>query len=420
MAMDAHCHAEVVRMDGVSLLSGLLRDGSGVEKVVAATAMQHLAQFGHHDAIGEAGSILALVNHARDGGDAQRKAATRALRTLSEHEGSRRRILAADGLALIIGRLQTPPSRRSVNGEGADSSIICGGQSVEHAALLDASAAIALLNDDNGTESEIQAVVMVIIEQSATEAGARQIVDGGGVPVLTSRLHVREDLHTTEVVNALQNLCVRASASRDVAAAGAVPPLVELLRDDCARIEALLLLEALSDVDTQTRSQIVQAGAVPTLVLLLQSDNLAAKLSTAVNLNRLSDESAFKGVIVAAGAVKPLIKLAGSDKSDLQAPAITTLTLLACQDTIRLGIVQESGIAVFCIDAIRETRDGIFGEKSAPTCAAFGCGVCKGPPKRRDLGSARSCALGRRRYQVECSPHAERTLRQRVQQGTVR
>jgi hypothetical protein len=119
-----------------------------------------------------------------------------------------------------------------------------------------------------------------------------------------------------------------ASLCAPIAAAGALPLLVALLRstDTAAQAGAAGALAALAR-DAAIRQPIVDAGVVHALVALLRSGTAAGKANAAEACAWLAREAPTRTLIVGAGALPPLVMLlrAGTDDGKKAAADATTV-----------------------------------------------------------------------------------------------
>lgn len=95
------------------------------------------------------------------------------------------------------------------------------------------------------------------------------------------------------------------------------------------------------------RTVIVEAGAVPPLVMLLRSSALDAQFAAAAAIAALSHDDEGLSQIVEAGAVGSLVRLLEVEYHDAQLSALSALRTLGCKREQRQAIRQEGGIPHF-------------------------------------------------------------------------
>ena len=217
----------------------------------------------------------------------------------------------------------------------------------EHAAMLEAGCAqhLALLLGDTQpleTRGVAARVCKTLVMPVASEAARDALVEAGALPPLLALL--REDATSDAVeyaASALANLTCNAEPRKAaIFEAGAVPALVALLEagaESNAAYRAAIALANLATSETR-RAAIVEAGAVPRLVALLaaRTGSLVARRA-AMALNNLAFKSvARSAAIVEAGAVPGLVALL-ADGPDAKAARHAELALanLACSEPDR-------------------------------------------------------------------------------------
>ena len=193
-------------------------------------------------------------------------------------------------------------------------------------------------------------------------ANRDEIVKAGGINPLTALLYDDEDGKPRSSQKSASAALARLATSQeqrdpdkhaeeiskvkqyavDIAAAGAIPPLVLLLdgeRGLSAQQEAAGALYALAD-DNGNRLAITQAGGIGPLVSLLGSSNLKARQHAEDALVRLSIESENRSVII-----EKLVALLHDNNTSAQEQAAAALAKLASDSADnRVSIVEKGGI----------------------------------------------------------------------------
>ena len=138
------------------------------------------------------------------------------------------------------------------------------------------------------------------------DANKVAIAAAGGIPPLVQLLRGSAEAKE-QAVRALCSLTHRSDANTAlVAAAGGIPALVDLLRE--GRELAAWLLWRFA---TGHKVLIVEAGGIPPLVELLRDGSAHAKLVAAMTLGNLAYNNAGNAIAIAvAGGLEALVKLA--------------------------------------------------------------------------------------------------------------
>ncbi len=156
------------------------------------------------------------------------------------------------------------------------------------------------------------------------------------------------------------------STDRELAAAGAIGPLVELLRcrDDERAWFAAGALQSLSCRSEARKTAIVTAGALTPLVALLRSGDAEDQEVVAMALANLSDGAGATGpngqellaerqlAIVRAGALAPLVGLLAEGHDGSQEAAASTVASLAASDEAELRAALTSDVCAEAAGAL--------------------------------------------------------------------
>ena len=211
------------------------------------------------------------------------------------------------------------------------------------------------------------------------------------------RLRSRDANTQMDAANKLWTLTRRGSekVDRDIAAAGAIRPLVELLRarSDDRAWTAAMTLQALSCRSDARKSAIVEAGAVPLLVALLSGPSEDDKEVAAMVLHNLAfsfDESAKEGAIARqrhildAAAAPPLVSLLQASEDGAREAAAATLSCLVMDsDELRERLVEEAAGAEAIAPLVLMAR-----AHDAPDGRADAVRVLKAIARRADTDAA--------------------------------
>jgi len=148
----------------------------------------------------------------------------------------------------------------------------------------------------------------VLVSNSASQGLAEEVRLAGGILLLVQLLSADHHLDTRAAAAAALGSVAYESCSEPIVEAGAVPALIDLLReggDACSSAaDALLNL-----MEGQTRDAIIAAGAVGCLVPLLGEAATGSdlQLTVAMALNNLASTRESRKQIVAAGGVERLV-----------------------------------------------------------------------------------------------------------------
>ncbi|KAH8056519.1 hypothetical protein JL722_7355 [Aureococcus anophagefferens] len=147
---------------------------------------------------------------------------------------------------------------------------------------------------------------------------------------LVSILHRGDPFSKLEAARALCNMTVKDDHLSAVAAAGAIPPLVVLLRsgDDSVKLLAAKVLQNLARGVWEIRNSIGAAGAVPALIEVVNSGDDSSKKHAAHALANLAWHHDGNTLSVAS-AIVPLVQLLRDGSDDAKEAAAQALSNLA-------------------------------------------------------------------------------------------
>lgn len=162
-----------------------------------------------------------------------------------------------------------------------------------------------------------------------------------------------------------------------IAAAGGIPPLVQLLGSEAAQAPAALVLSVMAMFSTDSQQAIAAAGAIPTLVQLASSDDTSVQTAAAWALHSMINDSPDNQHAVAtAGGIPALVRLSRSRKKTSRDPASTAL------DDMRAGRWGAEVEAALGVGQAVPPPNGAAARPATPAAAQ--------PPKRQP--SRRVCA----------------------------
>ena len=147
--------------------------------------------------------------------------------------------------------------------------------------------------------------------------------------------HSQEDVCAL-TTKTLSSIALNADNQRQIQEAGAIAPLVQLLRSSSLLVHAsaAMTLAHLLGASPDFVTEIIAAGAIVPLVHLLHSSLQLVQFPAASSLKALCYDVRHQAAIAQAGAVPPLIRLLASDSEGVQAEALRALLYLARNDDI--------------------------------------------------------------------------------------
>ncbi|KAJ7571539.1 hypothetical protein O6H91_01G166000 [Diphasiastrum complanatum] len=185
----------------------------------------------------------------------------------------------------------------------------------------------------------------------------RLIADAGALPPLISLLRLRGNGTTLRVVNgvvrraadAITNLAhENGKIKSHVRSEGGIPPLVELLESTDGKVQraAAGALRTLAFKNEANKNQIVEHNALPTLVFMLRSEDTGIHYeAVGVIGNLVHSSSNIKKEVLLAGALQPVIGLLSSKCPESQREAALLLGQFATTDAeCKVHIVQRGAV----------------------------------------------------------------------------
>ena len=216
---------------------------------------------------------------------------------------------------------------------------------------------LARLLNSNVTVVRATAVAALALISSTNE-GAKCVAAAGAVPALVqllgpccsgeaAQLFVAFNSTSWNVLAVLANLAGNVADSHAALfAAGAVPRLIGLLQSDCETSQckaAKVLGNLASSGDPENRVRVAAAGAISPLIKLLASDSEAVQVAAATTLGNLSNNVGLQDTIISAGAVAPLVRLLQSKCAVVQERAVRVFVKLTHQDTAQARSIAAAG-----------------------------------------------------------------------------
>ncbi|CAL4908055.1 unnamed protein product [Urochloa decumbens] len=183
------------------------------------------------------------------------------------------------------------------------------------------------------------------------------IVDAGALPPLVNLLKRQKNTTNSRVVNsvikraadAITNLAhENSNIKTSVRMEGGIPPLVELLESQDLKVQraAAGALRTLAFKNDENKAQIVQCNALPTLILMLRSEDAAIHYEAVGVIGNLVHSSPnIKKEVLNAGALQPVIGLLSSSCTESQREAALLLGQFASADSdCKVHIVQRGAV----------------------------------------------------------------------------
>ena len=199
------------------------------------------------------------------------------------------------------------------------------------------------------TAPQLQAIQRFLQHIAASTADFEALVhleapDSVITPLVSLLLLHKTDINTQYVVAfTLSDLAVNTGNQRRITEAGAIAPLVQLLRSRTGRLrfasaQAISFLAENSDA----RAQIITAGAIGPLVQLLSSSGEGVQMAAATSVRLLASTSA--GQVAAAGAIPLLVQLLNSASADVQEATLGALMDISFDDDIKAQVASAGAI----------------------------------------------------------------------------
>ncbi|PWZ09844.1 hypothetical protein Zm00014a_002226 [Zea mays] len=171
------------------------------------------------------------------------------------------------------------------------------------------------------------------------------VVDAGALPPLVKLLKRQKNTTNSRVVNsvikraadAITNLAhENSNIKTSVRMEGGIPPLVQLLESQDLKVQraAAGALRTLAFKNDENKTQIVQCNALPTLILMLRSEDAAIHYEAVGVIGNLVHSSPkIKKEVLNAGALQPVIGLLSSCCTESQREAALLLGQFASADS---------------------------------------------------------------------------------------
>ncbi|KAG1676481.1 hypothetical protein FOA52_002301 [Chlamydomonas sp. UWO 241] len=342
-----------------------------VRAVVRITLEGHLEA---QDAIAAAGAIPALVQLlGPDSTAGVQASATLALCLLAtDHAQNQAAIGSAAGAIPALVKLLAPNMPAEVRRHALLALCNLAANHAQNQAVMAAAGAIPILVQLLGPESlsDVQAIAARTLGSLAFNH-AQNLAAAGAVPALVQLLGPGSSADVQlgpgssagvqeNAAGALMNLALDAGLKVTIAAAGAIPPLVQLLGSGSppgVQEAATGVLMTLMTQNTVNQVAMAAAGAIPSLVRLLGAGSPAGVQEwTLVALSCLAENADNQVTIAAAGAIPPLVQLLGSgppaDMQDNTAAALLNLAANSARTLMNLAANAGNKVTIAAAGAI--------------------------------------------------------------------
>lgn len=319
-----------------------------------------------------ADGIQMLVKVIDGGQGPARRKAVGLLEALTVHVSDRRLILSAGGMRALLAMAQSACQEDSIKASQALKTIewTDRGRSLPVLAA-DIEVLVAMICSNGDTDDSKLLAMSVLYSLFRDEKANKKLVAAaGGIPLLISIVRDCHGPHRLAAVKLLKGLGLDEDNEKLIGAEGGIPVLVDFLRGESTeegRLEGTLAVQNVSIVP-ENKVMIAAAGGIDPLIQLMcdsnsrqryaaictlfniagNADNRRAIIASSVIprlefcyrcdttrikavsfLKRLSMDEELPALIVAQGAVEPLVTLIGTASGDLMTRILDTLTFLA-------------------------------------------------------------------------------------------
>jgi vacuolar protein 8 len=332
----------------ISPLVQLVREGDESAQEQATGALHSLgAERDHRDTMAVAGAAISLVQVLKVGTEGAKEQAAGTLSLLA---------IDPEALRAIAGVGAVPPLVELLASEGALIRQYSTVALARLAADLDNRASIAaeavpslvlLLSEDSQTT--VLHAMEALYHLSSTASCRVAIGAAGAMSTLAQALITGTSQLQRMTASAVRRLAEEHDNRQLFASAGGVEALVQMLSaaeaEDLSKECASGALSALT-VDADVANLAAEAGAVVPVVQLLRTGSDDAKEYATTALGNLAAEARSRKQMVSAGAVALLVGLVGSDRDSLKEAAVLTLWAVAVAPENRRFVVAAGAIPV--------------------------------------------------------------------------
>jgi vacuolar protein 8 len=389
LAIDPEVQRAIAGVGAVPPLVELLASEGALIRQYSAVALARLAaDLDNRASIAAAEAVPSLVPLLSEESSTTVLYATEALYHLSSIASCRTAIGAAGAMptlayALITGTSQlqrmTAPAVRRLAEEHDNRQLFASADGVQALVQMLSAAEAEDLSKECASGALSALTVDADVANLAAEAGAV-------VPVV-QLLRTGSDDAKEYATTALGNLAAEARSRKQMVSAGAVAPLVGLVGSgrDSLKEAAVLTLWAVA-VAPENRRFVVAAGAIPALALVLNEGTAVAKERAAAVLRVVFGDAAYTSADVASGAVAPLVQLLSKGTEMSQEHAAGALWLLALNEDCRRLMVAE-GVVANLVQLLRDGADGARELAAGALLVLTGSDCLPSPERSKQIGS---------------------------------
>lgn len=191
-----------------------------------------------------------------------------------------------------------------------------------------------LMKMGNAKVQELVATALASLDSGI--AYQTQIIEAGCVPPLIALLQTTRGSAAAQLAaaHAVANAAASGTNAQNVIAkAGALPLLIQLLREGAAQKRAATALGKLAQGNPQIQTELMNSGGIPPLLSLLSGRNVEAKVEAASAVAEMArDHLGNQTAIVKAGGIGPLLGLlatSGRGSVEVQSQGMNALAQLA-------------------------------------------------------------------------------------------
>lgn len=353
----------IVSAGGLGPLIEVIRDGKPAQRNIAATLLEEaLSAITQIFPSVTAEEIEVLTSFTRKCEDTIKGCCLQVLAYLAENQKNVRKILSTNivSTASSVLRDADPVSRNSSVKLLLSLSVIYEGRSAiaESGVIKD----LVQMIDKNSNETVISTLTRLARHSLENKTA---IAANGGIELLIPLIQSSNDKLRELALLALIALSINSYDNKQkIAAAGTVATLVWILQHEdggmkhTIKCRTMTLLKSLA-VDPIIERLVVAAGAVhPIVILILDSDNDTAWIAMTA-LQNLAVASTHKKAIGATdGCIEALLSRMGGTNDKLSIAALNTLMNLALRCRRNKKSILAKGKATLFVQAFRESTDG--------------------------------------------------------------
>ncbi|XP_044494075.1 U-box domain-containing protein 4-like [Mangifera indica] len=214
-----------------------------------------------------------------------------------------------------------------------------------------------LINGDLQTQIEAARDIRKVVKKSSVKTRSKFAAAGVLQPLVLMLVSSNLDACEASLL-ALLNLAVRNERNKvEIVTAGAIPPLVELLKFQNSSLRELAAAAILTlSAAAPNKPAIAASGAAPLLVEILHSGSVQGQVDAVTALHYLSTCKETSNPILNATAVPPLLKLLKECKkySKFAEKATALLEILSKSEEGRMAIKNSDGGILTLVETVED------------------------------------------------------------------